>query len=88
MIRNKELNCGVLTMLAGCVQWSIASFIWNVEVTFLPAYKKLHDIQMTMFGSSVKRYSFRVIFNILIASLMSDEVPDNSCITPLACNVK
>jgi len=50
----------MVTMLAGCVQWGIASIIWNVEVTFSPAYKNLHRFQVTMFRSIMKR-SFTVI---------------------------
>ena len=58
------LNCGVETILAGCVQWSIASFVWNVEVTVFPTYENLDSIQVTMFRSSMKRSFALSIFGM------------------------
>jgi len=51
-------------MLAGCVQWDIASIIWNIEVTFSSAYKNLDKIQVNIFRSNMKRSFTLSIFGM------------------------
>ena len=42
-------------MLAGCVQWGVAFFVSNIEITFFPAYKNFDCVKVIVSESNLER---------------------------------